>query len=176
MRVAFVGLGVMGYPMAGYLAKSGHETVVYNRTGEKAERWAREYGGATGPTPRQAAEGAENRLPDRVVAFADEPFEEPEQLDRCEVAGDRARPRVVDEVVPLERAHPGERAGVEPGAESGVVGDAEEPVAAGVHDERGPGLREGQGQRGGVLEQHRRRRRASGATGRWNSPSPFALP
>jgi 3-hydroxyisobutyrate dehydrogenase-like beta-hydroxyacid dehydrogenase len=59
MRVAFVGLGVMGYPMAGYLAKSGHETVVYNRTGEKAERWAGEYGGATGPTPRQAAEGAE---------------------------------------------------------------------------------------------------------------------
>lgn len=59
MRVAFVGLGVMGYPMAGYLAKSGHETVVYNRTHEKAERWATEHGGASAPTPRQAAEGAE---------------------------------------------------------------------------------------------------------------------
>ena len=59
MRVAFVGLGVMGYPMAGYLAKAGHETVVYNRTAEKAERWVAEYGGASAPTPRQAAAGAD---------------------------------------------------------------------------------------------------------------------
>ena len=59
MRVAFVGLGVMGYPMAGYLAKAGHDTVVYNRTAEKAERWVAEYGGASAPTPREAAEGAE---------------------------------------------------------------------------------------------------------------------
>jgi len=59
MRVAFVGLGVMGYPMAGYLAKAGHETVVYNRTAAKAERWVAEYGGASAPTPRQAAAGAD---------------------------------------------------------------------------------------------------------------------
>ena len=59
MRVAFVGLGVMGYPMAGYLAKAGHDTVVYNRTAAKAERWVAEYGGASAPTPRQAAAGAD---------------------------------------------------------------------------------------------------------------------
>ena len=59
MRVAFVGLGVMGYPMAGYLARAGHDTVVYNRTVEKAESWVAEYSGASAPTPRQAAEGAD---------------------------------------------------------------------------------------------------------------------
>jgi 3-hydroxyisobutyrate dehydrogenase-like beta-hydroxyacid dehydrogenase len=59
MRVAFVGLGVMGYPMAGYLAKAGHDTVVYNRTAEKAERWVAEYGGASAPTPGQAAASAD---------------------------------------------------------------------------------------------------------------------
>jgi 3-hydroxyisobutyrate dehydrogenase-like beta-hydroxyacid dehydrogenase len=59
MRVAFVGLGVMGYPMAGYLAKAGHDTVVYNRTAEKAEQWVAEYGGTSAPTPRQAAERAD---------------------------------------------------------------------------------------------------------------------
>ena len=59
MRVAFVGLGVMGYPMAGYLARAGHDTVVYNRTAEKAERWVTEYGGASAPTPREAAESAD---------------------------------------------------------------------------------------------------------------------
>ena len=59
MRVAFVGLGVMGYPMAGFLAKAGHDTVVYNRTTGKAEQWVAEYGGTSAPTPRQAAEGAD---------------------------------------------------------------------------------------------------------------------
>jgi 3-hydroxyisobutyrate dehydrogenase-like beta-hydroxyacid dehydrogenase len=59
VRVAFIGLGVMGYPMAGYLAKAGHDTVVYNRTAGKAERWVAEYGGASAPTPRQAAAGAD---------------------------------------------------------------------------------------------------------------------
>ena len=58
MRVAFVGLGVMGYPMAGYLAKAGHETVVYNRTASKAERWVAEFGGAGAPSPAKAAAGA----------------------------------------------------------------------------------------------------------------------
>ena len=59
MRVAFVGLGVMGYPMAGYLAKAGHDTVVYNRTSAKAQQWVAEYGGSSAPTPGAAAEGAD---------------------------------------------------------------------------------------------------------------------
>ena len=57
-KVAFVGLGVMGYPMAGHLkAKGGHEVTVYNRTAAKAEKWVSQYGGKSAPTPRQAADG-----------------------------------------------------------------------------------------------------------------------
>jgi 3-hydroxyisobutyrate dehydrogenase-like beta-hydroxyacid dehydrogenase len=59
-KVAFIGLGVMGFPMAGHLAKKGgHEVTVYNRTGAKAEKWVAAHGGRAAPTPRQAAEGAE---------------------------------------------------------------------------------------------------------------------
>ncbi len=58
-RVAFIGLGVMGYPMAGHLASGGHEVTVYNRTAAKAEAWAKEHGGKAAPTPREAAEGAD---------------------------------------------------------------------------------------------------------------------
>ena len=58
-KVAFLGLGVMGYPMAGYLVKAGHEVCVYNRTAAKAEAWVAEYGGRAAATPRAAAEGAE---------------------------------------------------------------------------------------------------------------------
>ena len=58
-KVAFLGLGVMGGPMAGHLAKKGHAVTVYNRTGSKAEAWVRANGGAHAATPRQAAEGAE---------------------------------------------------------------------------------------------------------------------
>ena len=43
--VAFIGLGVMGYPMAGHLARAGHEVTVYNRTAEKAQKWVAEHGG-----------------------------------------------------------------------------------------------------------------------------------
>jgi 3-hydroxyisobutyrate dehydrogenase len=57
-KVAFVGLGVMGYPMAGHLkAKGGHEVTVYNRTAAKAEKWAAQHGGKSAPTPKQAAQG-----------------------------------------------------------------------------------------------------------------------
>jgi len=57
-KVAFVGLGVMGYPMAGHLkAKGGHEVTVYNRTSAKAEKWVAQYDGKSAPTPKQAAEG-----------------------------------------------------------------------------------------------------------------------
>ncbi|WP_299304391.1 NAD(P)-dependent oxidoreductase [uncultured Litoreibacter sp.] len=58
-KVSFLGLGVMGYPMAGHLVKAGHEVTVYNRTTAKAEAWASEHGGAFARTPREAAEGAE---------------------------------------------------------------------------------------------------------------------
>jgi 3-hydroxyisobutyrate dehydrogenase len=57
-KVAFVGLGVMGYPMAGHLkAKGGHEVTVFNRTAAKAEQWVSQHGGKSAPTPRQAAAG-----------------------------------------------------------------------------------------------------------------------
>jgi len=58
-RVAFLGLGVMGYPMAGHLARAGHAVTVYNRTAAKAADWAAAHGGAHAPTPREAAAGAD---------------------------------------------------------------------------------------------------------------------
>lgn len=57
--VAFIGLGVMGYPMAGHLAKQGLTTRVYNRTNSKAEAWTKEHGGTAHATPKEAAEGAD---------------------------------------------------------------------------------------------------------------------
>jgi 3-hydroxyisobutyrate dehydrogenase-like beta-hydroxyacid dehydrogenase len=57
--VAFLGLGVMGYPMAGHLVSKGHEVRVYNRTTAKAEAWVAQHGGSFGATPREAAEGAD---------------------------------------------------------------------------------------------------------------------
>ena len=57
-RVAFLGLGVMGQPMAGHLARAGHQVTVYNRTATKAAAWVAEYGGHTAATPREAAAGA----------------------------------------------------------------------------------------------------------------------
>ncbi len=56
---AFVGLGVMGYPMAGHLQAAGHPTTVYNRTTAKAEAWVGEHGGSSAPTPREAATGVD---------------------------------------------------------------------------------------------------------------------
>ncbi len=58
-RVAFLGLGVMGSPMAGHLAAAGHQVTVYNRTAAKAEAWAQRHGGAFRTTPREAAAGAD---------------------------------------------------------------------------------------------------------------------
>ena len=57
--VAFIGLGVMGYPMAGHLAAAGHRVTVYNRTTEKAEKWVAEHGGKLAATPREAAVNAD---------------------------------------------------------------------------------------------------------------------
>ena len=62
-EVAFLGLGVMGYPMAGHLKARGHGVVVYNRTAAKAQKWVAEHGGASAPTPREAAK-------DRDFVFA----------------------------------------------------------------------------------------------------------
>ena len=58
-QVAFIGLGVMGHPMAGHLAKAGHSVTVYNRNAAKAAQWVAEYGGQHEPTPREAAVGAD---------------------------------------------------------------------------------------------------------------------
>lgn len=57
--VAFIGLGVMGYPMAGHLAAQGHQVCVYNRTSTKAESWQSEHGGQCANVPAEAAQGAD---------------------------------------------------------------------------------------------------------------------
>lgn len=59
MKVAFVGLGVMGFPMAGHLAKAGHDVAVFNRSSEKAQRWAQAHGGRAGASVAEAAKDAE---------------------------------------------------------------------------------------------------------------------
>ena len=58
-KAAFIGLGVMGYPMAGHLAAKGYDVTVYNRTAAKAEKWVGEHGGSAAPSPAEAAAGAE---------------------------------------------------------------------------------------------------------------------
>lgn len=58
-KVAFIGLGVMGLPMAGHLAKAGHDVTVYNRSAQKAQAWVKEFGGRACATPREAAQGAQ---------------------------------------------------------------------------------------------------------------------
>ena len=58
-RVAFLGLGVMGFPMAGHLAAKGHAVTVYNRSPAKAAAWVAQHGGSAAATPREAAVGAE---------------------------------------------------------------------------------------------------------------------
>jgi len=78
-KVSFLGLGVMGYPMAGHLLKKGgHDVTVYNRSPAKAAQWVKEYGGKSAPTPREAAQGADfvlmcvgNDDDVRSVAFGD---------------------------------------------------------------------------------------------------------
>lgn len=59
MKLAFIGLGTMGYPMAGHLQRHGHEVTVFNRTAAKAEKWAAEYGGKAAATPALAAQDAD---------------------------------------------------------------------------------------------------------------------
>jgi 3-hydroxyisobutyrate dehydrogenase-like beta-hydroxyacid dehydrogenase len=59
MKLAFLGLGVMGFPMAGHLQKAGHAVTVYNRNAEKSAKWVATHGGASAKTPREAASGAD---------------------------------------------------------------------------------------------------------------------
>src|SRR5215218_28469 len=58
-RIAFLGLGVMGFPMAGHLARAGHQVTVYNRNAAKADKWVAQFGGKAAPTPAAAARDAE---------------------------------------------------------------------------------------------------------------------
>jgi 3-hydroxyisobutyrate dehydrogenase len=58
-NVAFIGLGVMGYPMAGYISKGGHNVTVYNRTGSKADKWLKDFKGKKADTPKDAAKDAD---------------------------------------------------------------------------------------------------------------------
>ncbi len=62
IKVAFIGLGVMGYPMAGHLAKAGNEVTVYNRTTSKAVRWVEEFGGKMALTPKRSCSGLRHCL------------------------------------------------------------------------------------------------------------------
>jgi 3-hydroxyisobutyrate dehydrogenase len=59
MKLSFIGLGVMGYPMAGHLQRAGHDVTVFNRTASRAGDWMKEYGGHATPTPAEAAKGAD---------------------------------------------------------------------------------------------------------------------
>lgn len=59
MKIAFVGLGVMGFPMAGHIARAGHSVTVFNRTRARAEKWLRKHSGTAAATPAEAADGAE---------------------------------------------------------------------------------------------------------------------
>ena len=68
-KVAFIGLGVMGYPMAGHLAAAGHEVTVFNRSSAKAKKWAKEHKGKSAATPASAAKGA-----DFVFCFSETPL------------------------------------------------------------------------------------------------------
>ena len=71
-KVAFLGLGVMGYPMAGHLLrKGGHEVTVYNRTSAKAQQWAKEYGGKHAPAPREARQHPPRQSPQIGVSHAE---------------------------------------------------------------------------------------------------------
>ena len=72
-KIAFLGLGVMGYPMAGHIAAAGHEVTVYNRTTARAEAWVAEHGGRHAPTPAAAAGGASSSGVERQTSMSSAP-------------------------------------------------------------------------------------------------------
>jgi 3-hydroxyisobutyrate dehydrogenase len=138
-KVAFIGLGVMGYPMAGHLAKAGYETRVYNRTAAKAEQWCEEYGGSHGLTPREAAEGADfvfmcvgNDDDLRSVVYGDDGVlagckEDAILVDHTTASADVAR-EIADraEVAFLDAPVSGGQAGAENGVLTVMIGGNEE--------------------------------------------------
>ena len=103
--------------------------------------------------PSQPAQADHDRLPDGVLALVGESLEERQQVGRREAAGDDRVPRVVDEVVALERVERAERIARQPGAQLVVVGDPEEPVPAGVDDDGGRRVGEREARFGPVEEQ-----------------------
>ncbi len=132
-KCAFIGLGIMGYPMAGHLQAKGHDVTVYNRTAKKAEAWVAEHGGSYASTPREAAKGAEfvmacvgNDDDIRGIAYGDDGLfaglgDDATFIDHTTASADIARE--------LE-AHAGERgrsfidapvSGGQAGAENGVL-------------------------------------------------------
>ena len=96
-RVAFLGLGVMGGPMAGHLARAGHSVTVYNRTAAKAAEWVEAHAGltvASASTPRQAATPTKRTMRDRMVPLPSRPLatprpwatgHKPRALARCQL-------------------------------------------------------------------------------------------
>src|SRR5262249_13215960 len=145
--VAFLGLGVMGFPMAGHLVtKGGHEVTVYNRTAAKAREWADKFGGKTAATPKAAAEGQDfvmccvgNDHDLRAVAigadgafagrkrgavFVDHPTASVEVARELDVAAVRGGFKFVDAPVS------GGQAGAENGALTVMCGGAEDAYAA----------------------------------------------
>ena len=79
-NVAFIGLGVMGYPMAGYISKAGHNVSVFNRTTAKAEKWISEYKGKMASSPKDAAEGGILTV---MVGGDEESFKKAEPVIDC---------------------------------------------------------------------------------------------
>src|SRR6476646_1115873 len=72
-KLAFLGLGVMGYPMAGHLARAGHDVTVYNRTAAKAAKWVEQHGGRSAPSPAEVAREIAGAAKARKVEFLDAP-------------------------------------------------------------------------------------------------------
>ena len=143
---AFVGLGVMGFPMAGHLAAKGHEVTVYNRTGEKAQAWVDKHGGKAADTPREAAGSADivlacvgNDDDLRSVVYGDDGILAglakgkifvDHTTASADVARELSRAAADKGVQFLDAPVSGGQAGAEKGALTVMVGGEEEPFRA----------------------------------------------
>ncbi len=144
-RVAFLGLGVMGYPMAGHLARAGHDVTVYNRSSAKAQQWVAQHGGRHAPTPAEAAANAElvmmcvgNDDDVRMVACGEQGALAGMKRGTILVDHTTASAKVAREVDGAAKAHgvdfldapiSGGQAGAENGKLTIMVGGAEAPFA-----------------------------------------------
>ena len=142
-KVSFIGLGVMGYPMAGYISKAGHDVTVYNRTKAKAEKWAKEFKGKVADTPMDAAKdcdfvftcvGNDNDL--REVTLGDEGLFKTAKKDAIYVDNTTASADIARELYKeaktkgfefLDAPISGGQAGAESGALTVMVGGDEAP-------------------------------------------------